>query len=143
MARITRRVAGCVLRVVSRTVSLRRAPCRALSGPYRGTSLSRVVPVSRHTQRPGLARLSQYVHSYRDTIPQQLGPFARAACLALKPAVSWPVSAVSWSCPRPYRGPVRPFRGLSRLYRGRVPSRIVALAACPCAPCVTIQCTVS
>ena len=28
----------------------------------------------------------------------------------------------------------RPYRGLSRPYRGRVPSRIMALAACPCAP---------
>ena len=119
----------------------RRAGCRvarplrhivALPTPYRGASPGRVVPVSRHTQQHSLTRLSQYTHSYHDTIPQRLGPCARAAYLACKPALSWPVSTISWSCPRPYRGLVRPYRGPCCL----------SMHAC-CAPCVTIQCTVS
>ena len=49
----------------------------------------------------------------------------RAARPARKLAVSWLVSAISWLCPRSYRGPC-----------------YLSMRAC-CAPCVMIQCTVS
>ena len=78
-------------------------------------------------QPSGQAVLSQYNLLYRDTLPQQQGQALAGGPLTLArgPAVSWPISAVSWSCPRPYRGPC-----------------YLSMRAC-CVPYVTIQCTAS
>ena len=126
-----RHVASRVLRAVSHTMSSRRAPCCVPPASYRGApcAVSWCLPRPCHAclaiQPSGQAvRLSRYAHSYRDTIPQHPGPRVPAVQLARKLAVSRPVSAVSWPCPRPYHGPC-----------------CLSMRACY-PPCVTIQCIV-
>ena len=114
-------------------------PCRA---PYRR--------VGRHVARP-LRRIVALPTPYRGASPSRVTPISRYNPAAkprtchdtpIRIATQSPSSQALARAPLALRAS-RPYRGLSRLYRGRVPGRIVALATCPCAPCVTIQCTVS
>ena len=97
-------------RAVSQAVCC--VPCRAPSGPYRGASLGRVALVSQYNPA-GKPR------AYHDT-PIRIATQAPSSQALARAPLSLRVS--------------RPYRGLSRPYSGRVPSRIMALTACPCAP---------
>ena len=95
LCRCDHRVAGRVLLAVSHTVSLRRAPCRAPSPPYRGSSPGRVAPISQYNP----SAKSRTCHDTPICLATQSPPAVRPSrvrCLPYgKPVVSWLVSAVS------------------------------------------------
>ena len=80
------------------------APCRRASRPCRSPA------------RPYRSTAARHVIACIATHPTPR-PCTRASlALARRPAMSWPVLAISWSCPRLYRGPVRPYCGSSPMH---------------------------
>ena len=105
---------------VSRVVPC--SPCNR-APPRCCASCRRAFRTCRRPTRPYCSAAARRVAACIATHPTPR-PCAHAQlALTRGPAVSWPVSAVSWPCPRPYRGPVRSYHGSSpaRLLRTVLP----------------------